>query len=96
MQSDGAVGELGFQQSGNKAGFFGFRDGPAGEMGGDDVKGEEEVWSGVRHGPASIGDLGALQMSDETMGRLGYAGGKFGRAQDFGDSRRRMRSTVCF
>ena len=82
VESNRAVRQLWLQKSGHKAGAFVFRNGPAGEMGGDDVKGQKEVRPGVGDGPAAIGHLSALQEAGQTTGRLADAVAKFGGAHD--------------
>jgi hypothetical protein len=47
MQSDRTVGQLGFQQAGDKPGSFFFGYFVMRQIGGDDVEREEEVGAGV-------------------------------------------------
>ena len=71
VKADGAVGDLGLEQTCDKSWPFFFWNGSLSEVGGDDVEREKKVGSSVGNAPTPVGDLGALEKTEKATGSLG-------------------------
>ena len=70
MQTDGAIGDLGLEETCDKSWPIFFCNGSLGEVGGDDVEREKKVGSSVGNAPTPVSDLGAFKKTEKAASGL--------------------------